>query len=211
VRTPHFTVASNAGEKEARRIANQFEEIRAVFQSTFPKMRVDPGEPLIIIAVRNEDSLKVLLPDYWASKGRVHPAGIYISHSDESFAALRTDISGSAENPYHSLYHEYAHAIVRLNFSDLPVWLNEGIAEFFGNTVVDDRETDVGRVGREQLVLLNRTPLIPIEQLMNADIRSPLYNESNHASIFYAESWAIVHYLLLDPEATKKKTTSASI
>jgi len=28
VRSPHFTVDSNAGEKEARKIADQFEQIR---------------------------------------------------------------------------------------------------------------------------------------------------------------------------------------
>jgi hypothetical protein len=135
VRTPHFTVASNSAEKQARRIANQFEEIRAVFQKNFPNMRLDPGEPLIILAVKNEDSLKVLLPDYWASKERAHPGGIYVAGMDESFAALRTDVTGSAENPYHLIYHEYTHAILRLNFASLPVWLNEGMAEFYGGTV----------------------------------------------------------------------------
>jgi cytochrome c-type biogenesis protein CcmH/NrfG len=204
VRTPHFTVSSNSGAKEARRIATQFEEIREVFHSMFRTLRVDPGEPLLIIAVKNEDSLKVLLPDYWASKDHAHPAGIYVALSDESFAALRTDISGSAENPYHSLYHEYTHAVMRLNFNGLPIWLNEGLAEFYGNTVVDEKETMVGRVSPMQLNLLQRSSFIPIEQLMNADSRSPLYNESDYASILYAESWAIVHYMMLDPEASKQ-------
>lgn len=204
IRTPHFTVSSNAGEKEARRIANQFEEIRAVFHSAFPALRVDPGEPLLIIAVKNEDSLKVLLPDYWTTKDRAHPAGLYLPRRDESFAILRTDVTGSAENAYHSLYHEYTHAIMRLNFNGLPVWLNEGLAELYGNTVVDDSETDVGRVSHAQLALLQRSSFIPLEQLMNADVRSPLYNERDRASIFYAESWAIVHYLTFDPEASKQ-------
>jgi hypothetical protein len=35
VRSPNFTVISNAPEKEARKIAGQFEEIRRVFQNAF--------------------------------------------------------------------------------------------------------------------------------------------------------------------------------
>ena len=51
VRSPHFTVSSNAGEKQARRIANQFEEIRVIFHTEFATLRVDPGKPLLVIAV----------------------------------------------------------------------------------------------------------------------------------------------------------------
>src|SRR5215472_7305644 len=101
VRSPHFTVSSNAGEKEARRIANQFEEIRSVFQTAFTSFRLDFGKPLIIIAVKNEDSLKILLPDYYVTKDRTRLAGMYLARFDRNFALLRTDVSGSAENPYH--------------------------------------------------------------------------------------------------------------
>jgi hypothetical protein len=60
VRSPHFIVNSNAGEKEARRIANQFEEIRSVYLLSFPSLHVDFGKPFIIIGVKNEDSSKLL-------------------------------------------------------------------------------------------------------------------------------------------------------
>jgi hypothetical protein len=55
VRSPHFVVASNAGEKEARRVADQFEQIRALFHTAFPNLRVDPAEPLLILAEREHD------------------------------------------------------------------------------------------------------------------------------------------------------------
>jgi len=205
VTSPHFTVVSNAGEKEARRIANQFEEIRSVFHLVLPTLRVDSGRPLTVIAVKNEDSMKAFLPDYWAGKDRVRPAGLFVPGFDESFAVLRTDVTGSAENSYHSLYHEYTHSILRLNFSALPVWLDEGLAEFYGNTVVTDNEVQIGRPSGNQVALLRRSSLIPVDQLMSADRRSPFYNEQDRASIFYAESWALVHYLALDDEAVKQQ------
>lgn len=208
VTSPHFTVVSNAGEKEARRIANQFEEIRGVFRFIFPKLRIDSGRPLIVIAVKNEESMKAFLPDYWSGKDRVRPAGLFVQGFDESFAVLRTDVTGSAENAYHSLYHEYTHSILRLNFSSLPTWLDEGLAEFYGNTVVTDHEVQIGRPSANQVSLLRRSALIPLEQLMNADRRSPFYNEQNKVSIFYAESWALVHYLSLNAEASKQHSLS---
>ena len=74
VRSPNFTVISNAGEKEARKIADQFEEIREVFHSTFVKMRVDLGKPVIVFAVKNEDSMKLLLPAFWEHLAKPRPA-----------------------------------------------------------------------------------------------------------------------------------------
>src|SRR5208282_1858148 len=55
VRSPNFTVISNGDDKEARKIADQFEQFREVFHNSFPKLRVDLGKPLVIFAVKNED------------------------------------------------------------------------------------------------------------------------------------------------------------
>jgi Tfp pilus assembly protein PilF len=202
VRSPNFTVISNAGDKEARKVADQFEQFREVFHATFPKWRVDLGKPLIIFAVRNEDSLRALIPAYWEEKGRMHPQGIYVPGEDRHYVAVQTNVE--TENPYQIVYHEYTHAIINLNFRHLPVWLNEGLAEFYGNSAILDKAVEVGKASPYHLQELQQEQLIPIDQLFAADEHSPFYNEANHATMFYAESWAIVHYLMLDPEARKQ-------
>jgi tetratricopeptide (TPR) repeat protein len=203
VHSPNFTVISNAGEKEARKIADQFEQFREVFHNSFPKLRVDLGKPLVIFAVKNEDSLKALLPAYWEVKGHMHPAGIYMPGEERHYVAVRTDIEG--DNPYQVVYHEYTHAIMNLNFRGLPVWLNEGLAEFYGNSAIHDKDVEIGKIAPYHLQTLQQERLIPMDALLLADESSPYYNEENHASMFYAESWAIVHYLMLDPDARKRQ------
>lgn len=203
IRSPHFLVVSNAGEGAGRKIADQFEQFREVFQSAFPKMRVDLGKPLIIFALKNEDSMKQLIPEYWEVKGHVHPDGLYVPGEDTHSVVLRTDVQ--SENPYQVMYHEYTHALMNLNFAGLPVWLGEGLAEFFGNSTLRDKDTQIGQIARYHLQILQQSRLIPIDVLLQADHNSPYYNEQNRASVFYAESWAIVHYLMLDPEARKKQ------
>ena len=37
VTSPHFVVVTNAGEKQGRRVADQFERMRSVFHVLFPK------------------------------------------------------------------------------------------------------------------------------------------------------------------------------
>lgn len=203
VRTPNFTVISNAGEKECRKIADQFEEIRLVFRNAFPTLRTEIGKPVVIFAVKNEESLKLLLPEYWETKGHTHPAGIYVPGEAEHFVAVRTDTHG--ENPYEIVYHEYTHALLHLNFRDLPVWLDEGIAEYLGNTEIREKSVLIGKIDSYHLRELHENKLIPIDTLLQVDHNSPYYNEQDRTSLFYAESWVLVHYLMLDPEARQQQ------
>jgi tetratricopeptide (TPR) repeat protein len=203
VRSPHFVVASDVGEKRARRIAQQFEQLRGVFHSSFPAFRADPGQPIVIIAVKDEDAMKEWLPQYWQDKGLVHPSGLYSGQEDKHFVLLRMD--AAEDNPYHTICHEYAHALLYLNFRSLPLWLNEGLSEFFGNCTIGDKEVRVGEADRDHLRRLKESGLLPVEELLRIDKSSTYYNEKDRASVFYAEAWALVHYLVLDPAAQKEE------
>ena len=59
-----------------------------------------------------------------------------------------------------------------------------------------EREASLGRVKEEHVFDL-RERFIPLTELLAVDHRSPLYNEGERRGVFYAESWALVHYLLL--------------
>jgi len=203
VRSPNFTVVSNGGEREARRIAVQFEEFREVFHAAFPGLSTDLGKPILIFALKNEDSIKSLLPAYWETKGHMHPAGLYVSREERDFVVVQTD--PNSENPYEIVYHEYTHALVRLNFRDLPLWMNEGLAEYLGNTQIGDKEVQIGKIAPGHLQILRTNRLIPIQTLFQVDENSPYYNEQNRTSVFYAESWALVHYLMLDADARRRQ------
>jgi len=196
-------VFSNAGEREARRIADQFEQIRGLFHAAFANLRVDPAQPVLILAAKNENTMKMLLPEDWEMKGHVHPAGLYQQGEDKHYVVLRIDSAG--DNPFHALYHEYTHALLHLNFTGLPLWLDEGIAEFYGNSQLGEKETKIGTIDKTHLYILGQNKLLPIEVLLNVEHSSPHYNEENRASVFYAESWALVHYLMLDPEARQRQ------
>ena len=57
VTTPHFVVVSNDKEKDVLEVAEQFEQIRSVFQMALPRARTGTMR-LHILAVKNEKSLK---------------------------------------------------------------------------------------------------------------------------------------------------------
>jgi len=87
LRTPHFTVISNASEKDATEIAEHFEKIRAALPEFFPLPvpRIDPAQPVLILAMKDEESLAKLLPEYWSEAGRTRPGGIFYRAFDGNF------------------------------------------------------------------------------------------------------------------------------
>jgi tetratricopeptide (TPR) repeat protein len=203
VRSTHFTVQTPGSEKDGRKIADQFEQIRALFHSAFPALRTDPAQPIVVIAVKNESGMKLYLPEMWETKGHTHAVGLYQQGFDKHYVILQMDAEGN--NPYHALYHEYTHALIHLNFSNIPLWLDEGVAEYLGNASIADKESRIGLIDPGNLYVFQQNKILPIETLLAVDHSSPYYNESNRTSIFYAESWALVHYLMLSPEARQKQ------
>ena len=204
VQTPHFIVASNDGENTARRIADQFEQIRLLYSKTLNRgLKLDPGIPILIFAMKNEKALSQLIPEYWAQKGHTHPAGLFVPGQEKNYIALRTDVE--SEFPYLAIYHEYVHLIINLNYQHFPLWLNEGFADFLGSATLTGKGGKLGQPSSWDLDLLQQTKLLPLETLFKVDHQSPYYNEANKTTIFYAESWALVHYLMLDPEKQKNQ------
>src|SRR5262245_23950838 len=207
VRSPHFTVYSEAGEKEARRTARQFERFRVAIAQVWPKAKLDPGIPILIIEARNEGSMKELLPQYWERRELFHPTGVFFRGTRRYYIILRTDRHDASRrrrdenNSFGTLYHEYMHLVVDLNFVNVPPWLNEGLAEFIEATVVSGDQIDVGRPVWPHIQLLREKGLLPTAALFKIDRSSPEYNERDRYGVFYAQSWALVHYLIMDPKA----------
>ena len=136
-----------------------------------------------------------MLPEYWAEKAHSHPAGIFINNFYQFQVAL--NLAAHGDNPYEGLYHEYYHSVTMPYFPSLPTWVAEGMADFYGNSVIRDKAADVGLPNPLLVEELRSTPLIPLSVLLKVDHTSPYYNEQSKVSIFYAESWALIHYLML--------------
>ena len=194
VTTPHFTVVTDASEKQARHIAGQFERMQAVFHKIIPAAQSDPGTPIVILAVKNKRDFATLEPAAYLAKGSLDLAGLFLQSNDRCYILVRLDAGG--DHPYSTVYHEYTHYITR--HANLPIWVNEGIAEFYQNTDIDAHEARIGQPDRGQLQLLQRESLLPLPTLFTVDHNSPYYHDEDKGSIFYAESWALTDMLLIN-------------
>jgi tetratricopeptide (TPR) repeat protein len=208
VRSQNFIVVSNAGEGQARKTAVQFEQIRSLFRDSLSYVKNSPSPVITILAVKDEDSLRELLPEYWAQKGHSHPAGVFLDGGYDQFQ-VAVNLAAHGDNPYEGLYHEYYHSVTMPYFPGLPVWVAEGMADFFGNSAIGDKNANLGMPNAALIEELRNSPLIPLATLFKVDHNSPYYNEQNKVSIFYAESWALIHYLMLGDQRSHNPSFGA--
>lgn len=92
--------------------------------------------------------------------------------------------------------HEYTHLMVSRAGLDYPLWLNEGLAEYYSTMSPAGAKIRVGLVPEGALDTLTKGPLIPLDRLFAVDGQSPEYNQPGVAQLFYAQSWALTHMLL---------------
>ncbi len=196
VRSSHFTVITDAGDKQARHLLDQFERMRWMFQTLFPKIDVDPVAPIVVVAARSTKDFRELEPADYLGKGQLNLAGLFLRGPDKNYVLLRLD--AEFEHPYSAVYHEYTHLQFSSASAWMPIWLNEGVAEFIQNTEIREKDVLLGEPSRDDILYLRQNRIIPLPVLFKVDAKSPYYHEEQKGSVFYAESWALTHYLYIN-------------
>ena len=195
IRSAHFTVLTDANEKDGRHITDQFERMRWVFQTLFPKANVDPAEPIVVVAAKNEKVFDTLEPSAYLAKGQMKLGGYYMHTEDKNYILLQ--LGAEYEHPFATVYHEYTHVQFEGAADWIPLWLNEGLAEFMQNTDIQDKDVELGEPSVDDILYLRQNRLVPLSVLFKVDASSPYYHEEQKGSVFYAESWAMTHYLIV--------------
>jgi Protein of unknown function (DUF1570) len=199
VRSQNFHLVGNASEKDVRQVATRLEQFRLAFSRIFKRARLNDSVPTTVLVFKDEGSYKPFNPS--------RAAGYFQAGEDVNYITLTAESRSAADNPYAVIFHEYVHLLVKNNVSpNAPAWVNEGLAEFYSNleVVKDGKAADIGKPISDHIHYLRQQKLLPLRTLFAVDHSSPHYNEQSKRGVFYAQSWALVHYLLLGNQARRQ-------
>jgi len=183
----HFELITDGSKGRAQDLLGQFERVRSFFTQVLALQ-----EPLMkarVVVFDAEKDFRELAPSEVA-------AAFYTPLPHRDIIAI-----GGLKRPgeQHLVVHEYLHMLSRYTDLDLPLWLNEGIAELYSTIQPLGKKIQVGTpIPGHIQQLRNEWP--PLERIVAVDHNSPLYNRRAHAGSFYAASWALVHMLSLSPD-----------
>ena len=192
VKSKNFLLIGNASEKDIKQVALRLEQFRDVFSRLFPKLKVNSLVPTTVVVFKNDSS-------YRPFKISDTTAGYFQPGPDINYITLSAEVRWE-QDPFDVIFHEYTHLLVDNTIDDAPTWFNEGLAEYYSTfSISNDQKVELGRPITNHVILLRQQKkLLPLRTLFEVDHKSPYYNESNKQSIFYAQSWALMHYLMLN-------------
>ena len=197
VRTEHFSVITDAGEKNGRQIADRFEQMREAYGLLFGRTKVNQPLPLQIIAFHNTKQVRQYSPVF---RGKVvELSGFFLQGQDKDFVVIDMNHANSWE----TVLHEYAHVLLNSNYPPTAPWFDEGFAEFFSSMKVTGTDVQLGSVIPEAAALMQGKKLSLLDHLQVEHHSETYYQNGQRRDMFYAESWLVVHYLFDTNQVSK--------
>ncbi len=197
VQSKNFQLFGNASQEDIRQVATKLEQFREVFRQLSGKENFNSPIPTNIIVFKNDESFGDYKPVNLKGKLTDWAEGYFQGGEDVNYIAL--SIKSEKAKTYQTIFHEYTHFLVDTDIgrTNAPAWFNEGLAEYYETAQIeDDQKVTPGVVNDEHLRLLRQNQLIPFETFFNFNYYSLQLQSKEKAQIFYAQAWALIHYLL---------------
>lgn len=187
----HFQLIGDVSARQLRDVAIRFEQFRDIAtRLNLAQTRQESTAPLTILVFRNRSSFEPFMP---RSGGRVlESAGMFVDGPDSVYIAVRLD---RGEESFRAVFHEYSHLLLGRVFPEAPLWLHEGMAEFYSTLrITGDRSALIGLPVTAHVTLLQQQSM-PLTQMFAATARSSEYSgDTATRRLLYAQSWAVIHH-----------------
>jgi hypothetical protein len=211
IHSAHFTVLTDAGEKKGKEVALRFEQMRAAFATLLMKNRLNDPVPLTILAFKNDKTYYQSAP---LRQGQpITVPGFFLPGEDQNFIVLNL----FEEESWRAVAHDFAHLLLNYNYPPVQGWFDEGLAEYFSSIRLDNKNYEIGgdpelnplftqdllenqkevhNPPKSLTELLSGQVWLALPDLLTMKHDTSTYAEGTHHTLFYAQSWMTVHYLL---------------
>lgn len=194
--TRNFTLYGNASESKTRDVGLEMEKLRAVLVA-LKRGNASIPAPTRIYVFKNQQALDPYLPRVDGKPANF--SGFYQGGWDANYATL-----SAAWNldPRPTVYFSFIYDFIRANYSKLPLWYETGIAGYYSTFRTEGDEARTGMISQDDLRELREGLMwIPLDRLFAIERGSPEYVDRQKKSVYFAETWALLHYLMRGNEA----------
>jgi tetratricopeptide (TPR) repeat protein len=189
--TPHFTIVSAAGEKRTREIAENLETLAAGLAQLHARFQPATSSTRVLLFNRRRESQPYF--DFLLDRRDANVAGVFVAQRNGGTMIVDASRDWRTER---TPYHELIHNLLASGDARPPLWIEEGLAEYFSSAEIRGGVIRAGAPIREHADVLRRRSAIPLEQFFAVKRESDTYNLQSGQSLFYAQSWAAVSTLL---------------
>jgi len=206
VHSTHFSVLTDGSEKRGREVALRMEQMRSVFGQLILKDKLKMPVPITVVALKSDKQYGLIAP---AKQSMA--AGFYVPGSDRVYIVLNL----FEADPWQAVAHPLAHYLLNFNYPPAQGWFDEGLAEYFGSIHIG-KQVEIGgdpelqpewhedifdemrrdsKKPQSLTQLLSSPVWMSMADLFTMKHDSSGMREGTHNTLYYAQSWMVVHYL----------------
>lgn len=198
LRTPNFTVLSSGSQEIIWKTALALERFREGY-SRLAGTQATASGPNAVIAFPDGRALQDFLGN--SERRPANVVGFFRRDFDINLIVL--NLESVKENVMELVFNQYARFLLKDNTRVWPFWLIEGMAEVYSTFSVEGNRICFGVEKPRRAAFLHQNPMMPLTELFSVTRDSPNYNEREFKGLFYAQSWALTHYLMFSDRRRK--------
>ena len=196
LKTPHYNVTTELGPEFTRIVADHMEHIFQEYSRRLSQFDTQTNERFNVRVYATQSGYESAMP-----RSLTGSSGAFVAHL-RLLATYKGD--RTREDVLRTLYHEGFHQFMyRCISSKCPLWLNEGLAEYFAEATWNGRGFETGQVPPERLKIIQEAirhrEYLPFSSLFALKQRSWLrtvHMNRSQASLQYCQAWSAVHFLI---------------
>lgn len=200
-RSKHYRIYTTLSRTETQPYGRHMDALHEQYVRRFRGLGERQIEPMALYLFESERQYRRFLAEH--DIDGAHSGGMFfVTHRVEGLA---TWVSGrSRQKTYEVLQHEGFHQFAWHAFGPrLPVWLNEGLAQYFEDAVLAQGRMSLGMANaariRKVQAALKTGHAQSINELLSVSNRrwsGTLRRDPNHASLMYAQAWSLAYFLI---------------
>jgi hypothetical protein len=202
--TKYYTIYSDLDEEGVREAQLR---MTLLFEEYLKRTRDYAGTPstqLPFYLFSNQEQ-------YIAASGLPGSSGVYI-RSGQNRVLMAIADPRYGESVWSTVQHEAFHQFVDQAIGgNVPQWINEGLAEYFGEGIFTGEEYALGIVPITRLryvqQMIRSKSHLPFKEIMQLDNRrwNAALQDRDQARANYALAWSFIHYVAHDPKKRYRK------
>jgi hypothetical protein len=190
----HYQVLAQSGPQIGGQVNGYMNAMLQLYSRYFSNWTIKDGARVVVFS--NREDFRAYSRD---SVGMTHPslAGYCHLKTDEDGNTFFELVTYESEQLWQVLAHEGFHQFIGYELGmEIPVWLNEGMAQYFESCAVKYGRLVPGGLDKTKLaiaqMLIQQKRALSVSELLAMD-RPTFYANPN---VTYPMSWALVYYLM---------------
>lgn len=201
-RSKHYRIHTNLSQRETVPFGRHMDALFEQYDKRFRGLGGKQIEPMPLYLLQTEQQYNRFLQEH--DIDATHSGGMFfVTHTLQGLATWSD--SRSRRQTFEVLQHEGFHQFAWHTIgSGLPIWLNEGLAQYFEHAVINDEgRMSLGLTSRARIdrvkAAIKKGDTLPIATLMRVTSKqwsNVLRNSPDRANLLYAQSWSWTYFLI---------------